>query len=383
MKTIDLKINIKKPILACGAHSKASFSFAKGNSVFLSEPFGNLEDPAALKDYIQEINLYKKRLHVNPQIIAYDMHPDYISTKYALANLNGKPGVPIQHHHAHIVSLMVDNNINEKVIGVAFDGTGFGVDGNLWGGEFFICDYKDFKRMGHIKYIQLIGAQQAIREPYRIAYAWLDKIYNGKLFNIKIDFTRYIRKKEIGILKRMKDANFNSPFTSSVGRLFDAVASLIGLCYEVEFEGEAAVALERIAAGASGLRPQAPCYKYKINKENKMFVINPELIFKWIISDLKKKIDKEDIALKFHNTIAEIIKEVCVKIRNTSRLNKVVLSGGVFQNKILLSLANDALKEEGFLVYTGNKVSCNDSGIALGQAVIANSKWLIANSNKG
>jgi hydrogenase maturation protein HypF len=329
----------------------------------------DLSNPSDFLSFEKDVRHFLKQ---NPKIIAYDLHPEYQSTKYALSLHTTCHLLPIQHHHAHLVSCMVENGLkNQKVIGASFDGTGLGNDNTLWGAEFLVCDYKNFQRRAHLREIPLLGAEKAILEPWRLAAAWLYLVYKDRFLNLDIEFVKGMDKKKWRILRNMYLSEFNSPLASSAGRLFDAVASLVLAKYKVSFEAGLAMELERLA---SGYRLQAPGYKFDIQKNNEEYTINPIPMFKCIVSDLKEKEPKEKIAYRFHLTVADLIKKAGLILRKESGVNKVVLSGGVFQNKLLLRLALDLLAQAGFQVFTHKVVSCNDSGLSLGQAVIANSR---------
>jgi hydrogenase maturation protein HypF len=262
---------------------------------------------------------------------------------------------------------MVENGLkNQKVMGVAFDGTGWGSDNTLWGAEFLLCDYKNFKRKAHLKNIPLLGGERAILEPMRLAMAWLYLAYKDKFLNLDITGRD---KNKWRVLKNMYLSGFNSPLASSMGRLFDAVASLVLGKYKVNFEAGLAIALER---KAQPCMPREAGYRFQIHKEEGIFIINPLEMFRQILLDLKGKEPKEKIAYRFHLTVAAMIRRMCLILRKETAINKVVLSGGVFQNNLLLRLSAGLLYKEDFNVLTHKKLSCNDSGISLGQAVIAN-----------
>ncbi|MFA4889065.1 MAG: hypothetical protein WC628_05785 [Candidatus Omnitrophota bacterium] len=414
-KKIQLPFSIKQRILALGGQAKNTICFAQGNNAVLSRIHPDLANPEDLLGFEHDVKFFLRR---RPQIIAHDLHPEYSSTKYAFT-LYPVPCTlyPVQHHHAHIASCMAENGLSQqKVIGVAFDGTGLGSDNKLWGGEFLICDYKKFIRAAHLKEIPLIGGAQAIKEPWRIAAAWLYLIYRDKFLNLGIDFTKKINKKSWQVLKAMYIRNFNAPLTSSMGRLFDAAASLTLAKYRVRAEAELAIELEKFAITYSSearchreegkarsnlkriasqkslamapfekFREAKPLqkfypastsrlhsYNFKILNSSSGCIIDPAPIFRQIVGDLKGNAPKEKIAYKFHRTAAEIIRKTCVILRIRYKIDTVVLSGGVFQNKILLALSREALTKAGFRVIEHKKISCNDSGISLGQAVIAN-----------
>jgi len=321
-----------------------------------------------LEFFKESITSFKKMFRVKPEIIACDLHPDYLSTQY-VEEIKVKKGlkvVKIQHHHAHIVSCMAENNVKEKVIGVAYDGTGYGDDGNVWGGEFLLCDLKKYSRVGHLKYYPLPGGDKAIVEPWRMAYSYLYSIYGSKAKTLDIDFNRRMDYDKLSIIEKMIDKNINSPLTSSCGRLFDAASSLIGIRDEISYEGQAAMELESFCA--SGITER---YKFSIYKEEEKFIIDSRGIFIDIIADLKKGLDKKIMAAKFHNTVAEFTVDLCGKIRKNTGINEVALSGGVFQNKYLTEKVIFSLEDKRFKVYIQRKVPPNDGGISLGQAVVA------------
>jgi len=363
--TLDFKL---KEVLALGGELKNTISFSKGNYVFTSQYLGDLKNIETLNSFKESIDNLGKIFKTNPQIIACDLHPDYLSTKYA-EEMRAKKGIKIvriQHHYAHIVSCMAENNINDKVIGVAYDGTGYGDDGNIWGGEFLLCDLKKYSRLGHLKYYALPGGDKAVVQPWRMTYSYLYSIYGKRAREFKIDFNQRQDYNKLLIIEKMINRRINSPLTSSCGRLFDAVSSLIGVRDEVSYEGQAAMEMESICASEIEER-----YGFDIYKKNGEFIIGPDKIFKEIISDLKKGMNKEIIASKFHNTVADFTVNLCGKIRENTNLSKVALSGGVFQNRYLTERIISLLKRDGFQVYIQRKVPPNDGGISLGQAVVA------------
>ena len=328
-----------------------------------------------------------------PRIIAYDKHPEYFSTKYilSLSKLsktknahpvrnttlpkyiakisNGARLIPVQHHHAHIASCMLENKLkNQKVIGVAFDGTGFGDDSTLWGAEFLVADYHDFRRAAHLRYIPLLGGEKAIMQPWRVVSAWLYLAFGKDFLDLDLDFCRQIRKRDWVILEKMWKQQFNAPLASSFGRLFDAVAALILGIHKVSFEAEAAIRLERVACD---YKYRAIRYRFKIKKNEQVFVIDPTPTFRGIVADLINKRKKEAIAAGFHLTVAQMIRASCLKIREATRINTVILTGGVFQNKVLLKLSLDLLNQDRFRTVIHKILPCSDMGISLGQAAIA------------
>jgi len=366
-RKIPLPIKVKKPVLAVGSQAKNTLCFAKGNFAYLSPVHPDLSNPQDFLNFKKELKHFLKK---NPKIIAYDLHPEYQSTKHArqLSAISYQLSA-IQHHHAHIVSCMVENGLkNQKVIGVAFDGTGLGSDNRIWGAEFLVCDYKSFSRSAHLREIPLLGQDMAILEPWRLTVIWLYLVYKEKFLNLGINFIKGINKKQWRVLKSMYLSGFNSPLASSMGRLFDAAASLVLVKYKVKFEAELAIELEKIATGC---RLQAAGYGFQIIKVKDKYILDPSLIFKEITQDLKAKEAKEKIAYRFHLTVAQMIAKICLILRKENKINAVVLSGGVFQNNLLLRLSLDLLYKQGFKVFTHKELSCSDSSISLGQAIIS------------
>jgi hydrogenase maturation protein HypF len=261
---------------------------------------------------------------------------------------------------------MIENKIVDKVIGIAFDGTGFGTDGKIWGGEFLLCDYRGFERAGHLNYVKMAGGDSAVKQPWKMALAYLFKTYREEV-NTSI-FTS-IPEKSIKTILTMLKNNINSIETSSMGRFFDAVAALINLKTEVTFEGEAAVHLEAISQ-----HDEEGIYKYDIDSVGETYIINTDNIIKNIIEDIYNSIDKSIIAKRFHNTVIAFTLEMCKLIGNKYGINSVALSGGVFQNEILLKGLHKKLIESNYKVYIHKDIPCNDGGISIGQLVIANYK---------
>jgi len=368
---LDYKV---ESILACGAELKNTFCLTKENYAFVSQYIGDLKDYKTLQYYEQMLHRFEKLFGISPKIVAHDLHPDYLSTQYALDITRGKPKImriPVQHHHAHIVSCLVENKVKGKVIGVAFDGIGYGADGNIWGGEFLVADYGDFRRIGQLKYLPLPGGDRAVDEPWRMAVSLLVEAFGNRI--PRIDFTDRWKKK-IPIILGMIEKRVNSPLTSSMGRFFDGVSSLLGVCDVNTYEGQAALELESVAqqlsSSSGNLLTQK--YRYEIKEEKGTFIVEPAWIVRGIVEDLQKRVPASVIAAKFHNSIADIIKEVSLKIKERTDISRVALSGGVFQNRLLLDLALRKLTEQGFICYYQKKVPPNDGGISLGQAIIAN-----------
>jgi len=367
---LKLKVFFEPHILAVGGHLKNTFCLARENYAFLSHHIGDLENLSALISLEEGIKHFLKVFHSQPRIVACDLHPDYLSSKFAQEYVRARKGtrlISVQHHHAHIVSLLAEQGLlNEKVIGVAFDGSGLGDDNTIWGGEFLVADLMQYFRIAHLKYIPLPGGEKAIKEPWRMAVSYLYRIYGEKCLPLAQHLLYGVEHKHIGLLIKVIKGKINTPLTSSMGRLFDAVSALMGLRKKINYLGQAAVELEMISReGEEGV------YSFDILELPNKLIIDPDPMIVDIVSDLDKKISKEIISARFHNTIAHMILKVSRKIQDRTGLRKVALSGGVFQNIYLLEKVCPWLKKEGFQVYLHSRVPANDGGISLGQALIA------------
>ena len=367
-----------RPTLAIGAFLKNTFCLAHRNHAFLSHHIGDLENTETLNSFESSIEHYKNLFSMEPEAIAYDLHPEYLSTRYALAQSDRIFKIGVQHHHAHIVSCMAENGINHKVIGVAFDGLGYGDDGNFWGGEFLIADLSGYERAGHLDYVPMPGGEQAIKEPWRMALSYLYHIYGDNIPPISPLYpSRFAvkTKKKLEILFKMLSQRINSPLTSSMGRLFDGVASILGLQHTINYEGQAAIKLEFIADEHT-----TESYPFDIDVTVGARCNVPLRIIRWqqiiehIVKDVKSGVANSVISAKFHNSIVNMTLQVCTILRDGSGLHEVVLSGGVFQNNFLFSRLLKKLTSNDFKVYFPQKIPCNDGGISLGQAVIANER---------
>jgi hydrogenase maturation protein HypF len=352
-------------ILACGGELKNTFALSRGRYVFVSHHIGDLENLETLRSFEQGIEHFKNLFSIEPEAVAYDLHPEYLSTKYALS-LTGIPKVGVQHHHAHVVSVMAENGLDGDVIGVALDGTGFGLDGTLWGGEFLRADLRDFERVAHLKQIPLPGGSMAIKEPWRMAFAYLLEGFGDNAMDLELDWIKRRDPQKCGVLRRMIEKGVNSPLTSSMGRLFDAMSSLLSVRDTVNYEGQAAIELEMMADPEDKEE-----YPFEIQEKERPRVVDPTRMVQGLVHDLIRGRAPSRISGKFHRTVARLVVEMCRRIRSDTGLDRVVLSGGVFQNILLLTLVFDGLREAGFKVYTHHLVPTNDGGISLGQAVIA------------
>jgi hydrogenase maturation protein HypF len=354
--------------LACGADEKNTFCLTRDNHAFVSQHIGDMENEETLEHFERTIESYKKLFRIEPKLLACDMHPEYLSTKYAqeASERLGLPLIPVQHHHAHIASCLADNNASGPVIGVAFDGTGFGADGTIWGGEFLIADYAGFRRAGHLETVPLIGGAAAIRKPYRMALSYLYSLMDKDFPITGLPLTT--KPGELEIIKEQLASGVNSPLTSSSGRLFDGVAAIAGVRGEIDYEAQAAIELEMLAPDA--LESDDRVYPFAISGGEVREVRLAGLIGA-VVRDVRDGVPAPLISLRFHRTVTAIITGMCLDISRESGLKTVALSGGVFQNRLLLKLATTQLAQAGFKVLTHHLVSTNDGGISLGQAAIA------------
>ncbi len=351
-------------ILACGAELKNTFCLARDHYAFLSHHIGDLENLETLRSFEQGIEHFKQLFHLRPALVAHDLHPEYLSTKYALAQDDHLMKVGVQHHHAHVASCMADNGIEGEVIGVAMDGLGFGTDGRLWGGEFFVADYCFAERVAHLDYVPMPGGAKAIREPWRMAAVYLDRALGDPFLNLKIPFTQDLDARAWATLRRMMTSGTNSPETSSMGRLFDALSGLLCLKRVVNYEGQAAIALEAVASA-----PGAQAYEFTVTTDG---IIKTESVIRRAVEDLLNGLSAPEVSARFHLGVAQLIGEIARRVRRERGLSRVALSGGVFQNMLLVGITRRILTEDGFEVFTHSRVPPNDGGLSLGQAAIAN-----------
>lgn len=356
-----------KKILALGTELKNTISLSNKSDIFVSQYIGDLKNIETINFLELVIKHFSKIYDIIPEVVVYDKHPSFeykeIEIKKILNTDKEIKVIEVQHHHSHIVSCMAENNVSKDIIGIAFDGTGYGDDKSIWGGEFFVCNRKEFKRTGHLDYFYLPGGDKAIKEPWRIALALIYKTFKHE-FNEFIP--KHLEDKNYNTIKVMVDRKINSPKTSSMGRLFDGVSAILGFNNSISFEGEAAIYLENIC--------DEKCkeeYEYEI-KRNEEFILSFDSIIRGIIYDFFNKKDVSIIAKKFHNTIVKSTIEMALHIRESTNINTVAISGGVFQNNILFTGVVEGLKRYGFNVLTHKTVPCNDSGVSLGQLIIAN-----------
>lgn len=361
---IKLAFDCPRPLLALGGQMKTTFALGRGHQAILSHHLGDLDDAEAFAGYELAVEDFERLYDFRPEVLAHDLHPDYASTRFARerARRVGLPLVAVQHHHAHIASCLAEHGLNERVIGVAFDGTGYGPDGAVWGGEFLVADCRAFERAAHFRYLPMPGGEAAIREPWRMALAHLRD--TGEVFD---NLCKGIPAADVAVLQRMMSNQINSALTSSCGRLFDAVAAMLGIRRTVSYEGQAAIELEWLAARA----PADGEYPFAVNRETQPMVVDTRPIIAAVMRDVRTGVEASRIARRFHSTVAAIIVEVCRELRERTGLRRVALSGGVFMNVILLEEASGRLSADGFNVLRHSLVPPNDGGLSLGQLTVA------------
>ncbi|HEY5585580.1 MAG TPA: carbamoyltransferase HypF [Ruminiclostridium sp.] len=380
-KLLGIDENYKIPsVLACGGELKNVFCLNKKNLFYLSHHIGDLENESTNIAFSTGIEHFERLFNITPEYIAYDLHPNYYSSLYAL-NHSEKNKIGIQHHKAHIAACMAENQLVGQVIGVSFDGTGFGDDGNIWGGEFFKGGYYGFERVGHLEYVMMPGGDSAVKHPWRMAVSYL---FSAKMLDLiqenkgdegygKGLSLSKISQNDIDFTIKMLERGLNCTQTSSMGRFFDAVSALLGIKTDISYEGQAAIELEFYS-----VEQNAEPYNIELCSQDGIsasryscFIAKTDGIIKQIVKEIQAGKSRGHVSSRFHSTIAEIVLQGCKIIRDSSSLNSVVLSGGVFQNITLLKMSVNRLRKHGFKVYTHSEIPANDGGIALGQAIMS------------
>ncbi len=355
-------------VFAAGGELKATFCLARGRRAYLSQHVGDVENLETQSAYERALEQMQRLFRIAPEVVACDLHPGYRSSLWSarFAEEHGLPLVKVQHHHAHAAALMAEHGMAEdaQMLAVVFDGTGFGPDGAIWGGEFLRADYRSFDRLGHLNYVPLPGGDSAVKKSYRMALAHLAAA--GLPWEHDLPCVRFCPESERRLLERQLHLGLNSPPTSSCGRLFDAAASLIGVRHEVTYEAQGAIELETLATQAR----EEGAYSFAIGEKDG-FIIDPAPVWRDMVQDLRSSLPADMMAAKFHRGVARLIAKCCVLARLRTGLNIVGLTGGVFQNVLLLGMTSKALQNEGFEVLTHRIVPPNDGGLALGQAMVA------------
>ncbi len=382
---IPLSLDLSVPLLACGGHLKNTFCLGKGRQAFVSHHIGDLENMETLTSFREGIEHFQRIFDIYPEVVAYDLHPEYLATKYALdSDIPHKIGV--QHHHAHIASVLAEHGLTGPVIGLAADGTGYGTDGAIWGCELMIADLLGFERLAHLRYVPLPGGEQAVHQPWRMAAVYLAQAYGDAFLDLDIPFVRQLDRAKWRTLAQMIARKLNSPLTSSLGRLFDAVAALIGLRKDVLYEGQAAIELEVLACGEEyPLDEVASVYRRSggsasailgqsqppLDEDQSPLAWDVAPMIRAIVEDIQQGVPSSRIAGRFHRSLAELLALACFELHEQSGLKVVALSGGVFQNRLLLEQLMTRLEEMAFQVYINRRVPPNDGGLSLGQLAVA------------
>ncbi len=354
-------------LLAAGSELKNTFCITNENYAFLSHHIGDMENYETLRSFEQGVGHFERLFRVKPEAIAYDLHPNYLATRYALerAERENIPAIGVQHHHAHIAACMAEHGLDgsQPVIGVSFDGTGYGEDGAIWGGEFLVADYKTYKRMFHLEYFPLPGGDASIKKPARTALSLLWSL--GLAWDERLAAVMEFGEAERTLLRTQLEKRINTPATSSMGRLFDAAAALAGVRQRVNYEGQAAIEFEALADMA-----EAESYSFGLEQDK----VQVRSVLQALVEDVMGGVPVSKISARFHNGVAEMVRRVVLKMRRESGIRKVALSGGVWQNLTLLGRTLSLLQDDGLEVYIHREVPTNDGGLSLGQAVIAASR---------
>jgi len=353
------------PILAVGGELKDTICLTKGQHAFLSQHIGDLENLESYKFFAEVVEHMQRILEIEPRAIAYDLHPDYFSTRWALEQ-KGVKRIGVQHHHAHVASCMAENQLEGRVIGFALDGTGYGTDGAVWGGEVLLADFTGFQRVAHLAYVPMPGGAAAIHEPWRMAVSYLAHHFGADFLKLDIPFVKQCDPRT-GLLLRALQRGVNSPPTSSCGRLFDAVAALVGIRQKVSYEAQAAIELEMAIAEEK----DDSAYPFDIFAVTDGWQISTASLFKALVRDLRLSVPAGIISRRFHNWLVQALARVASLVRERTGLDRVCLSGGTFQNVYLLEHLAARLEADGFRVFTHAEVPTGDGGLSLGQALVA------------
>jgi hydrogenase maturation protein HypF len=370
---IDLSVETGE-VLACGTELKNTFTLLRDGWAFTSQHIGDMENQATLEFFEEMVGKFMRWFRVEPSVVAHDLHPDYLATRYAKEYARAHPGVAlegVQHHHAHIAAVAIENGVTDPVIGLSLDGTGYGTDGKIWGCEFLIADLAGFERAGHLGYVPLPGGDAAIRHPYRVALSHLHAAGEKDLAARGRKLFPEIPEDELALVVQQIEKGVNSIDTSSAGRLFDAVSAILGVCHEISYEAQAAIELESVADEG-----ESRTYPATVSERDGRMIVDPGPIVLAVLDDFEGGTAREAVAGAFHNTVVGFCQEVAVRLRDARGIGTVALSGGVFQNRLLFRKLVAALSDDGFRVLFHREVPTNDGGVSLGQAVVANERAL-------
>ena len=359
--SIPLPAPAGRPVLACGAELKNTFCLAKGGRAWLGHHVGDLRNYETLQSFVEGIEHFQRLFAVVPQVVAHDLHPDYLSTRHALA-LAGVEHVGVQHHHAHLAAALAEHGHTTAAVGAIFDGTGYGEDGTVWGGELLVGDLSGYERVGHLRAARLPGGDRAVREPWRMACAWLVEAA-GPEPALPPALAGVVDRAAWRAVAGLAASGFSAPETTSAGRLFDAVAALCGLPARVHYEGQAAVELEAVCDPAERGAYEIGC--------DAALVLDPRHAIRAVAGDVAAGVPVGVVAARFHRGLAEATARACVLAAERHGVERAVLSGGVFQNRVLLEHTRALLERAGLRVLVPARVPPGDGGIAYGQAAVA------------
>ena len=348
-------------VLATGGELKNTVCLLKDRTAFMSQHIGDLENLEAYDFFKMTISHLERIFEAKPKLIVHDLHPRYLSTRWATEQ-TGIPTLAVQHHHAHLAAVMAEHGLEDPVIGLTLDGTGYGTDGTVWGGEVLVGDYRHFERVGHLEPLLLAGGDHAVREPWRIAVAYLTQAFETN----DLPPLPFMKDRDLPAIRTMIERQFNTFTTTSVGRLFDAVAAMSGGCQQIRYEAQAAIEFMQAAGPELGLDDYDRCYA--LHQGVITWRLKP--LFRAIANDIMEGVELAEISRKFHRTLIQVLVEMTERTRSREGIDRVVLSGGVFQNQLLFENLLPELNRSGFEVYTHQQVPTNDGGIALGQAMI-------------
>lgn len=355
-------------VLGVGAELRNTICLLRGKEAFLSQHIGDVGNFHTLQ-YFEKVTEHLKRiLEIEPEVIAHDLHPDYFSTRYA-QDRAGVRLIGVQHHHAHIAGCLAERQTDEEVIGLSFDGTGYGTDGKIWGGEFLVANIANFRRVGHFKYVPMPGGDAAVVNPPRMAVSFLLDAFGGDLDGVGIPMLEQFEPKDLALLRKMVQSRINAPETSSLGRLFDAVSGMLGVCRRASYEGQPAIELEAVADESC-----TGAYDFAIAADATASQVDMAPAIRQIVKDIRDGVGPPIVSAKFHNAVANASLAMCLRIREKYPLRKVALSGGVFQNLLLAERLSGELTQNGFEVLQHREAPPNDGGLSLGQAVVARTR---------
>jgi hydrogenase maturation protein HypF len=363
-------------ILACGGGLKSTVCLTRENRAFLSQHIGDLDDPKSFDLFVQSIGHLRRILDIHPSVVAHDLHPGYMSTAWALERSGMRP-VAVQHHHAHAVACMAENHLGGEVVAVTLDGTGYGTDGRIWGGEILTCTEAGFRRRAHLAYVPMPGGDAAVLEPWRMGAAFLRQAFGDGFMDLEIDFVRRIGPERLAFVSRMMERSLNAPLTSSCGRLFDAAAAILGVRDRISYESQAAMELEALSREAPEGDDPGRGYEAAITAGSNdgtsegSRVIDMAPVIAAMVRDLRDGRSRAGIGARFHGSVVGAFSRAALAVARETGIRTAVLSGGVFNNTIVFRGILTALRQGGLKVYTHTLVPCGDGGVSLGQAVAA------------